>query len=333
MRRRDLILGSVFSLFATSSTAQKSGKLRRIVIAHAAAPISEIKIDGNNPLLTVFFEELHKLGYAEGQNLEIVRFSAEGRTDHFGEISEEIVRTNPEVIVANTSQFVQTLKQATSTIPIVGMTADPIAYGLTSSLSRPDSNVTGISVDAGLELWGKRLSILRELLPSVSRVGFLTIRSSWEGPQGQNLSRAAHQIGIGVLGPPLDDPVQAPEYRRVLTAMHSDNADAFIVGDAAPNYQHRGEIIALADEYHLPGIYPFRDYVEEGGLVAYAVNIRDLWRRAADCVDELLRGAKVRDIPIYQPTTFQLVINAKAAQRLGLTIPSSLSLRADDIID
>jgi putative ABC transport system substrate-binding protein len=311
----------------------KAARLRRIAIAHPASPISELKIDGGNPLYTVFFEELRRLGYIEGQNLEIVRFSAEGHTDHFKDVAEQVVRSNPEVIVANTSQFVRTLKETTSSIPIVGLTADPIAYGLTTSLSRPDSNVTGISVDAGLELWGKRLSILRELLPSVSRVGFLTIRSSWDGPQGQHLSRAAQDIGMTMLGPPLDDPVQAPEYRRVLNSMHLDKADAFIVGDAAPNYTYRKQIISLAEEYRMPGMYPFRDYVDEGGLVAYAVNIRDLWRRAADCVGELLRGTKVRDIPIYQPTTYQLVINSRTAQRLGLAIPSSLSLRADEIID
>jgi putative tryptophan/tyrosine transport system substrate-binding protein len=333
MRRRDLILGSIVSLINVPSIAQKAQKIRRIAIAHASTPITDLTIDGNNPLLRVFFEELLKLGYVEGQNIEIVRFSANGRTDHFREISAEIVQSGPELIVANVSQFVRTLKETTSTIPIVGITADPISYGLTSSLSRPDGNVTGVSVDAGLELWGKRLSILRELLPSASRVGFVTIRDSWEGPQGQHLSRAAQEIGITVLGPPLDDPVQPPEYRRVLNAMHLDKADAFIVGDASPNYTYRKDIVALANEYRMPGMYPFRDFIDEGGLIAYAVNIRDLWRRAADCVGELLRGAKVSDIPIYQASTFELIINSKAAQSIGLTIPSPLFLRADEVIE
>ena len=333
MRRRDLIVGSMVSLISTPSIAQTVRKIRRIAIAHAASPITDLTIDGNNPLLRIFFEELVKLRYVEGQNIEIVRFSANGRTNHFREIAVEIVQSNPEVIVANTSQFVRTLKETTSTIPIVGITADPIAFGLTTSLSRPDGNVTGVSVDAGLELWGKRLSILRELLPSASRVGFVTIRASWEGPQGHSLSRAAREIGITVLGPPLDDPVQPPEYRRVLNAMHLDKADAFIVGDAAPNYTYRKDIVGLANEYRMPAMYPYRDFVDEGGLIAYAVNIRDLWSRAADCVDELLRGAKVSDVPIYQASTFRLIINSKAAELIGLTIPLSLSLRADEVIE
>jgi putative ABC transport system substrate-binding protein len=318
---------------STASFAQKVGKIRRIAIAHASSPIADIRIDGDNPLVNVFFEELLKLGYVEGRNLEIVRFSANGRTDHFREIADEIVQSRPEVIVANTSPLVRTLKETASTIPIVGITADPIAYGLTKSLSRPDGNVTGVSVDAGLELWGKRLSIVRELLPSAGRVGFLTIRASWDGPQGQNLSRAAREMGISVLGPPLDDPVQSPEYRRVLNAMQSDRADAVSIGDAAPNYTYRKDIVALANDLRLPTMFPYRDFVEDGGLIAYAIDIRNLWRRAADCVDELLRGAKVSDVPIYQASTFQLIINSKTAQRLGLTIPSSLLLRADEVIE
>jgi putative ABC transport system substrate-binding protein len=318
---------------STASFAQKVGKIRRIAIAHASSPIADIRIDGDNPLVNVFFDELLKLGYVEGRNLEIVRFSANGRTDHFREIADEIVQSRPEIIVANTSPLVRTLKETASTIPIVGITADPIAYGLTKSLSRPDGNVTGVSVDAGLELWGKRLSIVRELLQSAGRVGFLTIRASWDGPQGQNLSRAAREMGISVLGPPLDDPVQPPEYRRVLNAMQSDRADAVIIGDAAPNYTYRKDIVALANDLRLPTMFPYRDFVEDGGLVAYAIDIRNLWRRAADCVDELLRGAKVSDVPIYQASTFQLIINSKTAQRLGLTIPSSLLLRADEVIE
>ena len=197
----------------------------------------------------------------------------------------------------------------------------------------PDGNVTGVSVDAGLELWGKRLSIVREILPSASRIGFLTIRASWDGPQGQSLFRAARDIGVTVLGPPLDDPVQALEYRRVIDLMHAGGADAVIVGDASMNFTYRKEIIALTNNLRLPTMFPYREFVDEGGLVAYAVEIRELWRRAAHCVDELLRGARVSDVPYYQASTFRLIINVEAARRLGLTIPSSLLLRADEMIE
>ena len=170
MKRRQFIIGSITLWMSTPSFAQNTNtaKRRRIVIAHSSSPVSEIRIDGDNPFVNALFDELVKLGWVEGKTLEIVRFSANGRTDHFKQIAGEIVKSSPEIIVANTSAFVRSLKDTTASIPIVGVTADPLAYGLTKSLSRPDGNVTGVSVDAGLELWGKRLSIVREILPSAS---------------------------------------------------------------------------------------------------------------------------------------------------------------------
>ncbi|MGY3237518.1 putative ABC transport system substrate-binding protein [Bradyrhizobium sp. USDA 4472] len=333
MRRRGFVSGLFLAAILPEAALGQSPARRRVAIAHASSPVKDLQIDGDNPLVNAFFEELSKLGRFEGRNLEIVRFSADGRTDHFAELSDEIIKSSPEVIVANTSPFVRALKKATSIIPIVGITADPIAYGLTTSLSRPDSNVTGVSVDAGLELWGKRLAILRELVPSVSRVGFLTIRASWDGPQGQSLSRAGRDIGISIIGPPLDDPVRPPEYRRVLNQMRLDNANGIIVGDAAPNYTFRRDVVAVTNELRLPTMFPYRDFVEEGGLIAYAIDIQNLWRRAAHCVDELLRGSKVSDVPIYQASQLSLVINTKSAERLGLAVPASLALRADELIE
>ena len=134
--------------------------------------------------------------------------------------------------------------------------------------------------------------------------------------------RAAKEVGVTVLGPPLDDPVRPPEYRRVLERMRSDNADAVIAGDAAPNYTYRRDVVAITNELHLPTMFPYR-----------AIDIHNLWRRAADCVDELLRGRNVSEVPIYQASKLDLIINSKAAQPLGLAIPSSLALRADEVIE
>jgi putative tryptophan/tyrosine transport system substrate-binding protein len=174
---------------------------------------------------------------------------------------------------------------------------------------------------------------LKEISPTLSRVGFLTFRASWDGPQGQSLRAAAKALGILVLGPPLDDPVQPPEYRRVFTAMMQGQADGLIVGDAAPNYTNRQLIVELVEANRLPGVYPVRDYVDLGGLMAYAIDIRDLWRRAANCVDGVLRGEKPGDIPIYQASTFQLLINLKAAKMLGVIVPPTLLARADEVIE
>ena len=153
------------------------------------------------------------------------------------------------------------------------------------------------------------------------------------GATGQNLKRVAKDVGVTILGPALDDPVRPPEYQRVLEKMRLDNADAVIVGDAAPNYTYRRDVVALTNELRLPTMFPYRDFLEEGGLIAYAIDIRNLWRRAADCVDELFRGRKVSDVPIYQASKLDLIINSRTAQRLGIPIPSSLALRADEVIE
>jgi ABC-type uncharacterized transport system substrate-binding protein len=333
MRRRDLVIGSLIAGCIGHAWAQRGARVDRIAVVHSSSPIADISETGGNPLYRVFFEELRRLGHVEGANLEIERYSGEGRTEHYAELVGEVVRRRPDVICANTSTLVRQLKDATSTIPIVGLTADPVAYGIVASLARPGGNVTGVSVDAGLEIWGKRLETLMEVLPRLSRVGFLTYRGSWEGPQGQFLRTAAKGPGIAILGPPLDDPVRPPEYQRVFSAMVQAHADALIVGDVALNYTNRQTIIDLAEANRLPTLYPYREFVDVGGLMAYAVNLRDLWRRAAGYVDRILRGEKPGDIPIYQPTTFQLIINVRAAKAIGLIVSPSLLARADEVIE
>jgi putative tryptophan/tyrosine transport system substrate-binding protein len=332
MRRRDLVIGSLVAGSIRHAWAQRVGRVDRIAIVHASSPVADISETGGNPLYRVFFEELRRLGRVEGANLVIERYSGKGRTEHYSELVDEVVRRKPDVIFANTSPLVRRFKDGTATIPIVGITADPVAYGIVASLARPGGNVTGVSVDAGLEVWGKRLETLREVLPGVSRVGFLTFRVSWEGPQGQSLRIAAKRPGISILGPPLDDPVQPPEYQRVFSAMVQAQVDALVVGDAAQNYTNR-LIVDLAEANRLPALYPYRDFVDLGGLMAYAVDIRDLWRRAASCVDRILRGEKPGDIPIYQATTFHLIVNIRAAKTIGLAIPPSLLTRADEVIE
>ena len=241
MRRREFVLflggaATVSREGLLAAPAQQPTKEHRIAIIAASDPVSELTEDGGNPHYGAFLRELRRLGNVEGQNLVIERYSGEGRTEHYFELVSEVVSRNPDVIFANTSLLVRRLKQATVTIPIVGFTADPVAYGIVTTLSRPGGNVTGVSADAGVEMWGKRLEFLREAVPKASRVGFLTYRHSWEGAQGQVLREAARAAGIELLGPPLDDPVQPPEYKRVVTLMAQQQADALIVGDISNNF-------------------------------------------------------------------------------------------------
>jgi hypothetical protein len=161
--------------------AQKSPDMRRLAIVNTSNPVADLTETGN-PRFVAFFKELRQLGYVEGQNIAVERYSGEGRTEHYAELASEVVRRNPDLILANTSRLVLNFKAATTTIPIVGLMADPVPFGIVESLARPGGNITGVSTDAGLEIWGKRLDLLREAVPGISKVGFLASRVLWESP-------------------------------------------------------------------------------------------------------------------------------------------------------
>ena len=183
MRRRDFV--KAFSGAAVgwplAARAQKSPEMRRLAIVNPSAPVAELTETGN-PRYVAFFKELRRLGYVEGHNIAVERYSGEGRTEHFAELASEVVSRSPDLIVATTSRLVLNFKAATTTIPIVGLMADPVRFGIVESLARPGGNITGISTDAGLEIWGKRLGLLRETVPGTSKVGFLASRVLWESP-------------------------------------------------------------------------------------------------------------------------------------------------------
>jgi putative ABC transport system substrate-binding protein len=229
--------------------------------------------------------------------------------------------------------MVRLFKAATATIPIVGIMADPVAFGLVTSFARPGGNVTGVSVDAGVEIWGKRLQILREAIPTASRVGYLASRGVWENPDGAAVQEAAKRAGISLVGPLLEGAIEEGEYRRVFEAMMQERVDALVVSDQAEHYTNRRLIVELAERTGLPALYPYREHVELGGLMAYTFDLVDLWRRSAGYIDQILKGAKPGEIPVYQATKFELVINMKAANAIGLTIPPALVLRADEVIE
>ncbi|MBV9517261.1 MAG: ABC transporter substrate-binding protein [Hyphomicrobiales bacterium] len=334
MRRRDFIaMVGASAAWKSSARAQNLTKGHTLAIVAASGPVSELTEGGGNPHYEAFLQELRQLGYIEGQNLVIERYSGEGRTEHYNELVSEVVSRNPDLIFAATSLLVRLFKDATTTIPIVGFTADPVAYGIVAALARPGGNVTGVSADAGVEIWGKRLEFAREAVPKAARVAFLTYRLSWEGAQGNILREVARSAGIELLGPPLDDPVQPPEYKRVVTLMAQQNANALIVGDTSINFTYRKIIVDLAGVNRLPAIYPYREYVPLGGLMAYAVDSQDLLRHAANQADRILRGENPGEIPYYQPRTFELMVNLKTAKALGIDMPLSLLVRADEVIE
>jgi len=289
--------------------------------------------ENGNLRFRAFFGELRRLGYVEGRNLIVERYSAEGRTEHYSQLAHDVVRLKPDLIFTVGVLMAQRFKSATTTLPIVLVVTDPVAYGLTTSLAHPSDNLTGVTVDTGMEIWGKRLALLKETVPGVSRVGYLATRAVWEAPQGSAVREAARQLGISLFGTPLEEPLQEAEYRRVLASMSQDRLEALVVSELAESLSNLKVIVELAEKARLPAIYPWREAVELGGVMAYAEDLPDLYRHTARQIDEILKGVKPQDIPFYQPTKFELILNLKAAKALGLIFPSSLLGSADEVIE
>ena len=281
-----------------------------------------------------FRQGLKEVGYVEGQNIAIEYRWAEEQYDRLPVLAAELVRRQVAVIAATGSPCAFAAKAATTTIPIVfEIGFDPVPVGLVASLHRPSGNLTGVTVDTGMEIWGKRLALLKETVPGVSRVGYLATRAVWEAPQGSAVREAARQLGISLFGTPLEEPLQEAEYRRVLASMSQDRLEALVVSELAESLSNLKVIVELAEKARLPAIYPWREAVELGGVMAYAEDLPDLYRHTARQIDEILKGVKPQDIPFYQPTKFELILNLKAAKALGLIFPSSLLGSADEVIE
>jgi putative ABC transport system substrate-binding protein len=222
---------------------------------------------------------------------------------------------------------------ATTTIPIVAITADPIALGLVPSIARPGGNITGVSVDAGVELYGKRLGLLVEAVPRVSNVHYLASQPHWERPSGAAAREAARRAGISLTGALLGTIFNETAYQRAFTSMKQDRVDALMVSDEPEHLSYRIALVELAAKSRIPTLYSYRELVETGGLMAYSIDLADVYRRVASQITEILKGARPGEIPFYQPTRFDLMINLKTAKALGLEIPATLVARADKVIE
>jgi putative ABC transport system substrate-binding protein len=332
MRRREFTLGLLLAS-ATGVRAQEPAKQHRIAIVISTGPVTRVNDTGSR-YWHAFWEELGRLGDVEGQNLIVERYSGEGRPAGFVDLAREVVRGNPEVIVAIAGPITSVISAATGTIPIVA-SGTYTSSGAEPNLARPGGNMTGARVEEP-EIYGKRLQILKEAVPSASKVAYIDIRTFWKsawGRQAREELRKAGQILEISLTDILVEESTSSEYHRVFTEFAKHRPDAIIVSSTSELFPYRQLIVELAEKSRLPGMYPFRDYAEAGGLMAYETDLVELWRRMADDVHQILNGAKPGDIPIYRPTKFEFVINLKAAKALGLTIPPMLLARADQVIE
>lgn len=270
-----------------------------------------------------------ELGYIEGKNLVIEWRSAEGRFERFSQIVRELVSRNVDVILTVTNAMTKAAMEVTQTVPIVmAASNNPVEQRLVRSLSRPGGNVTGFTLDVGPEIVGKRLQILKEIVPNAVVVAFLGAK--FEGMDERTSMLAAQQLGMSLL---FVDPDPA-EYGEALSFLARERPHALLVAATAPNYANRHRIVDFAAKNGFPTIYPGRDYTAAGGLISYGLNTSEHFRlSAAGYVDKILKGASPANLPIGRPSKLELVVNVKTAKGLGLSIAPSLLLQADALIE
>ena len=328
MMIRDVALIAVLALSLLAAPlaaeAQQAGKVARIGYLLGATR------EQTSLLVKAFEDGLRDLGYVPGQNVVIEYRFAEGKLERLPQLAQDLVRLKVDVIVTGSNPHVIAAKQATTTIPIVMVyVRDPVGTGLVASVSRPGGNVTGLSQDVGAEFPGKRLALLKEFVPKLSRVAVLATPGIRQAAL-KEMEAPARTLGMTVVR--LD--ARGPgDLEGVFAAMTRARSDALVVYGGPVQFNMRTQIAQLALRHRLPSISGIIEDVEAGGLMSYGASLSDQWRRAATYVDKILKGAKPGDLPVEQPTKFELVINLKTAKALGLTIPPSLLGQADHIIE
>jgi len=285
-----------------------------------------------SPQIEAFVQGLRELGWVDGKNIVIEYRWAEGRSDRLPDLAAELVRLKVDVIFAANTSVALAAKNATGTIPIVMATGgDPVGLGLVASLARPGGNVTGLSFSVGMETVGKGLELLKETVPKVRRVAVLSNPANPSQALAiKNVSDAARAVRVQLQ---LLEARGPNEFDNAFVAMVRERAEALLVVLDPFFTFHRAQLRDLAAKNRLPAMYGSREYPEAGGLMSYGADFRHSFRRSATYVDKILKGAKPADLPIEQPTRFELVINMRTAKALGLTIPQSLLLRADQVIE
>jgi putative ABC transport system substrate-binding protein len=328
LSRRAFLCGSIAGILTAplAAEAQQAGKVYRIGV------LEIVGASANAANLTAFREGLRELGYVEGQNFTIEYRSADGRTEQFPDLASELVRLKVDVIVTRGTPAALAAKHATGTIPIVmASSGDPAAEGIVASLARPGGNVTGLHMMAAPQIGGRRLQLLKEMAPGLSRVGVLWNPATHYTPLlMRETERTARAIGVRLQG----FEVQGPEdLDRTFDAVVLSQIDALITVEDYLTFTHRTRIVELAAMSRLPAIHGLREFVDAGGLMAYGIERQDLFRRSATYVHKVLNGASPADLAVEPPSKFELVINLKTAKALGLTIPPSLLQRADQVIE
>jgi len=323
--RRGFLAGSVALLAAPlAAEAQQTGRMYRIGYLGEGTPENALVLEES-------LRELGYLGYVEGRNLVVERRFAAFKYDRLPDLAAELVRLKPDVLVTGGNPGIAALRQATATVPIVmAWASDPVGAGLVTSLARPGGNITGLTLGTGPEFITKQLQILKEVVPKLSRVAIVREAYRRGAAETAALESAARKLGLTIL---FADVRTTSDIEGAFATITRSRAGAILILGGNTTWASRQQLADLAVQHRLPGICLFRGYAEAGLLLTYGPNREDLNRRAAAYTDKILKGARPADLPVAEPTKFELVINLKTAKALGLTIPPSLLLRADQVIE
>jgi putative ABC transport system substrate-binding protein len=322
MNRRAFLGTLGLGVFAAplAGAAQQGGKVWRIGLISVASRKDH----------AAFFDRLRELGYVERGTLAVERRYSEGHVERFPEFAAELVRLKVDLVIVDTTPAALAVKRATSTIPVVFPTAiDPVGAGVVASLARPGANITGLTTEAP-DLVAKRLQLLKEVVPRLSGIAVLWNAAnpanarSWTEAQD-----AAHTLELTLQSQEVRGPT---DFERVFAVMAREHPRAFLLITDGLTLQHAQQIVDFVTRNRIPSMFDHPELVVTGGLMGYGPSVSDLWRRAATYVDRILKGARPADLPVEQPTKFELVVNLKTAKALGLTIPPSVLLRADQVI-
>ena len=323
LRRRHFMIATSALLVASLARAQTAGKVPRVGFLALYPP------DGFQHLIAALMEGFRGHGYVDGRNLVFEWHHADGKVERLAEAALELARSRPDVIVTGTNPGTNAAKRATQTIPIVMIVStDVVKEGFVSSLARPGGNITGLTWDVGLEIVAKRFEFLKEVLPKISRVAVL-----WDPGQDAAGFESVIKEGAASVGVKLIWLNVAEDLEPAFAEARRAGAQAIFTGGGARLFRLRKEVVALAARYRLPDSHYSAEFAEAGGLMSYAPNVPDMYRRAATYVDKILRGAKPADLPIERPTRLDLLVNRTTAKALGLSLPQSLLLRAERVIE
>jgi putative ABC transport system substrate-binding protein len=315
--------------------AQHPAKMKRIALVNPADKLENM-VASAFPFYRVFFDEISRVGFVEGKNLVVERYTAGGDTNRFPELVRDVLDTRPDAIYPLEFALTYLFKLTNSSIPIVSIVVDPVATGLAKSIARPGGNITGVVVDAGPKIWGKRFGLLKELLPKLSKLALIlpVPPKSWEvSPYWAIIRQTAKTVDVELLPALLDGKIDEAAYQRVFAMFDENRPDALLIAESPINAVNSSTIIELAAKYRLPAMYTWKEIAEIGGLMSYSFDLEELGRYSGYQMGQILNGTNPADIPFIQVTRLYLTLNLKTAKSLGIEFPATLLGSADFIIE